>query len=142
MGQMFEINDKDLQIVKDTQFVDIRKEVCQQSTLYNTIISPFGACVLQDTSAFFSNFLCTYENLEDLKDAIELVCDDAYLIVQGFEICKKIHEPILTAAELNKIKANAVQREIGDKFDSLHDDYEALMEKVHELEAKTSKGGN
>jgi hypothetical protein len=102
-------------------------------------VSPLGACVLQDTSNFFTDFLVQYESIDDLKGAIEMVCDDIYIIVQGFEICKKIHEPILIAAELNKIRARVVSEEIGNKFDSLNDDYQVLVDKVQELDKQAKK---
>ena len=50
--------------------------------------------------------------VEELKDAIELICEDTLVIVHGFDISKKIHEPILTQAEINKLKANAVRQQI------------------------------
>lgn len=68
-----------------------------------------------------------------------MLCDDTFIIVQGFEICKKIHEPVVIAAELNKIRAKVVQDEIGNKFDSLNDDYQTLVDKVQELEEQTKK---
>lgn len=68
--------------------------------------------MLQDTSTFFSEFNDQYNDLEELKDAIELICEDTLVIVHGFDISKKIHEPILTQAEINKLKANAVRQQI------------------------------
>ena len=123
MGQMFEIGDQDLKIVKDTQFMNVRLEVCQQAILYNNVIGPFSQGVLQDTSAFFSDFLQKYENINNLKEFMDDVCNDALIIVQGIQIQRKMHEPVLTAAVSNKMKARVVQGEIGNKFDSLSDDY-------------------
>ena len=37
---------------------------------------------------------------------------------------------MLTAADVNKYKAKAVQDEISSKYDSLSVDYQTLMEKV------------
>lgn len=81
MGQAFEISETELKVVKDTQFLDVRLNVCQQATLYNTVIAPFGQCVLQDTSNFFNDFVETYEELDTLKEFIGDVCNDALLIV-------------------------------------------------------------
>lgn len=130
---MFEIGESELKMVQETKFKEVRLEVCQQAQMYNTVIAPMGQSVLQDTSNFFTGFVETYEDLDTLKEFIEDVCNDALLIVQGFEICKKIHEPMLTAADLNKLKAKTVQDEIGIKFESLTDDYQAIIDKVNDL---------
>lgn len=58
----------------------------------------------------------TYEDLDTLKEFIDDVCIEAQMIVHGFDICKKIHEPILIAADVNKMKAKVVQDEIRTKF--------------------------
>ena len=98
------------------------------------MIAPFGQAVLQDTSNFFTGFYENYDDLDILKEFIEDVCNEALMIVQGFDICKKIHEPMLIAADVNKMKAKVVQEEIGIKFNSLNDDYQALIEKVEEFD--------
>ena len=64
--------------------------------------------MLQDTSNFFTGFVETYDDLDILKELIDDVCDDALIIVQGFDICRRIHEPMLVAADVNKMKARVV----------------------------------
>ena len=108
MGQMFEIKEQELELVKDTNFMVVRLETCQQAQLYNTVIAPFGQAVLQDTSNFFTEFHENYDDLDILKEFIGDVCNDALMIVQGFDICKKIHDPMLIAADVNKMKAKLV----------------------------------
>ena len=53
MVQSYEVKESDLDLVKGTQFTQVRLQVCQQATLYNNVIAPFGQGVLQDTSNFF-----------------------------------------------------------------------------------------
>lgn len=115
MLESYNVQEQDLPMLQGTKFTEVREQVCQQATLYNYVVSPFGQNVLQDTSAFFSEFIDNYEDIEDLKDGIEFVIEDTQVIVHGFDISRQIHEPILTQAEINKLKANAVMNEIQDK---------------------------
>ena len=96
--------------------------------MYNYVVAPFGQSVLQDTSIFFSEFNKNYENLDELKESIEIICEDTLVIVHGFDISKKIHEPVLTQAEINKLKANAVRMEIQDKEQGLSKEFRELEE--------------
>jgi len=54
--------------------------VCQQATLYNQVIAPFGQRVLQETLIFFESF-DNFTEIEDLKDSIDDLCNDSLLIV-------------------------------------------------------------
>lgn len=123
MAQCFDIDKKELGLVKDTQFVNVREVVCQQATLYNAVIAPFGQSILEETLIFFQGFE-NFTEIDDLKDSINDLCIDSQLIVQGFDICKKIHQPILTQAEVNKLKAKAVSDEIASKEDGLNDQFD------------------
>lgn len=76
------------------------------------MVAPFGQSVLQDTSNFFSEFNMNYCDLEELKVSIDLICEDTLIIVRGFDISTKIHGPVLTQAEINKMRANAIREHI------------------------------
>ena len=96
MLESFNVQEQDLPVLKGTKFCEVRQQLCQQAAMYNYVVAPFGQSVLQDTKNFFGDFNKNYEDLDDIKDAIELICEDTLVIVHGFDISKKIHEPVLT----------------------------------------------
>ena len=74
-----------------------------------------------------------------MKDGIDLLIDDSQKITTGFMISKKIHDPVLKEAQLNKLKAQAVQQEIG-KFDSNYQkQYEEMKASIEKLKSKAHK---
>ena len=50
-----------------------------------------------------------------MKENIDIILEDSHKICQGFEITKKIHDPVLKEATVNGKKAKTVQDEIMNK---------------------------
>ena len=58
IGDFFEIDDDDqLQILKKTNFNDVRDQVCRQGKIYNELVLPFGRSLLSDSELFFNTHI-------------------------------------------------------------------------------------
>lgn len=112
MNNCFEIDQKDMQLVQETQFTAIRDDVCRQAVVYNHVVAPVCQNVLTDAQTFFNDFDTYFEDFESMKDNIDLILDDSKKISQGFEMTKKLHTPVVKEAHVNQRKAKTVQDEI------------------------------
>lgn len=112
MNDCFKIKEEDLALVQDTKFQEVRDDVCRQAVIYNRVVSPVCYNVLGDAHHFFYNFETYFTDFESMKENIDDILDDSYKLCQGFDISKKIHEPVLKEATMNGKKAKTVQDEI------------------------------
>ena len=117
----------------------MRDQVCQQASLYNFVVAPFGQKVLQDTCNFFKEFNMNYSDLEELKDSIDLICEDTIIIVHGFDISTKIHGPVLTQAEINKMKANAIREHIQERQVDIGQEFREIEDKMAKMQLEVNK---
>ena len=60
------------------------------------MVAPFCRNVLTDASNFFDEFIDLYESPEDLldKDNLDILVSSTEDICKGFDICRKMHEPV------------------------------------------------
>jgi hypothetical protein len=79
------------------------------------VVAPVCQNVLSDASNFFNDFETFFGDFEAMKDNIDMVLEDSAKICSGFEITKKIHDPVLKEATVNGKKAKTVQDEIMGK---------------------------
>ena len=130
MNNCFEIDQKDMQLVQETQFTGIRDDVCRQAVVYNHVVAPVCQNVLTDAQNFFNDFETYFEDFESMRDNIDMILDDSKKISQGFEMTKKMHVPVVKEAHVNGKKARAVQEEITNKNAEFQKQYEVMKESV------------
>ena len=144
MNDCFMIKEQELQLVQDTQFQHVRDDVCRQAVVYNHVVAPVCQNVLSDASNFFNDFDVFFGDFDSMKENIDLILEESGSICQGFEVSKKIHDPVVKEATVNGMRARAVQDEIMSKdasfklqYDKLKADL-AMYRKKHD-KAKVSK---
>ena len=71
--------------------------------------------MLGDASNFFNDFDVYFGDFDSMKDNIDMILEDSASICQGFEVTKKIHDPVVKEATVNGMRARAVQDEIMSK---------------------------
>ena len=78
-------------------------------------MAPVCQNVLTEAHNFFNDFDTFFGDYEAMKENIDLILEDSQKICQGFDISKKIHDPVLKEATVNGKKARVVQDEIMNK---------------------------
>ena len=64
--------------------------------------------MLSGATNFFNDFDNIFGDFEAMKENIDLVLEDSEKICNGFEITKKIHDPVLKEATVNGMRARTV----------------------------------
>lgn len=139
MNDCFEIKEQDLALVEESQFSQVRDDVCRQAVVYNHVVAPVCQNVLADASNFFNDFDNYFGDFEAMKDNIDLILEDSQKICQGFDITKKIHDPVLKEATINGKKAKTVQDEIMNKNADFQKQYEQMKANVATLRKKADQ---
>ena len=55
IGDFFEIDEQQLSTIRNTNFSNVRDQICKQGRIYNELISPFGRALLKDSDEFFKS---------------------------------------------------------------------------------------
>ena len=100
--------------------------MCRQAVAYNHVVAPVCQNVLSEAHGFFNDFDTYFGDFDAMKENIDMVLEDSDKICKGFEISKKIHDPVLKEATVNGKKARTVQDEIMSKDANLQKDYEKM----------------
>ena len=108
MNDCFEIKEADLALVQETKFQHVRDDVCRQAVVYNHVVAPVCQNVLTDATNFFNDFDNFFGDFEAMKENIDLILEDSHKICSGFEVTKKIHDPVLKEATVNGMRARTV----------------------------------
>ena len=101
MQECYTMTSADLKVVEATSFRDLRNSVCQHAGTYTHLVAPFCRAVMTDASNFFDEFGDLYEDVEDLKQNMDVLLESTDHILKGFKLCTKMHEPVTTQAALN-----------------------------------------
>ena len=103
LGEFFDLDEGDLEVLKKTNFNDVRDQVCRQGRVYNELISPFGCALLKDSTHFFKTHIKDYkDDIESMKQQIADICEESRIFVYAFDMCNSLHSPMLTEAYLSK----------------------------------------
>lgn len=136
MNDCFMIKEQELQLVKETQFEHVRDDVCRQAVVYNHVVAPVCQNVLGDAYTFFNDFEDYFGDFETMKENIDMILTDSGSICQGFEVTKKIHDPVVKEATVNGMRAKAVQDEIMSKNADFKQSYDRMKSDLASLRKK------
>ena len=68
-----------------------------------------------------------------------MICEDTLVIVHGFDISKKIHDPVLIQAQVNKIQASAVRQEIIQKEQGFDVEVKQLEAQIQNMQKQADE---
>ena len=94
MGECFQIQKKDLDLIKGTKFIELRGRVIKQACLYFDVVAPKCVGVLTDLGNFFSDFNDFYDDYESMKDNLEMIYESSRDISHGLILLEQIHAPV------------------------------------------------
>lgn len=94
MGECFQIEKKDLDLIKGTKFIELRGRVIKQACLYFDVVAPKCVNVLTDLGNFFSEFNDFYDDYESMKENLDLIYESSREISHGLIMLEQIHAPV------------------------------------------------
>jgi len=94
MGECFEIQKKDLDLIKGTKFIELRGRVIKQACLYFDVVAPKCTSVLTDLGNFFSEFNDFYDDYDSMKENLDLIYESSREISHGLIMLEQIHAPV------------------------------------------------
>lgn len=134
------MEDGELEVLRKTNFNDVRDQVCKQGRVYNELISPFGKSLLKDSQDFFTRHIKDYSNdIESMKTQIVQICDKSKIFVLAYDMCNKLHSPLLTEAYLSKKMIQAAHEEITCRNEEYKIENNKLQLQLSDIQTKYKK---
>lgn len=133
MGECFEIQKKDLDLIKGTKFIQLRGQVIKQACLYFDVVAPKCVSVLTDLGNFFSEFNDFYDEYDSMKENLDLIHESSREISLSLIFLEQIHAPVYRETKANADKIEVVIQEISKVDDELRREYERIKAEQSEL---------
>lgn len=108
MGECFQIQKKDLDLIKGTKFIELRGQVINQACIYFDVVAPKCVGVLSDLGNFFSEFNDYYVDYDSMRENLDLIYESSRDINHGLIMLEQIHAPVYRETQNNSDKIEVV----------------------------------
>lgn len=128
MGECFSIPKVDLDLIKDTKFIQLRGQIIEQSCLYFKVVVPECVSVMSDLGNFYQDFNDFYVDYETMCENIDLINESTKEINIGLIRLEQIHAPVFKQTELDGKQVKKVMDEIYAVDKNLKQEYDEIKQ--------------